>query len=1168
MNRIPINFKKYLCTFPVLLLLCWTILIPSAAIRVHGDSERTYDEITGHEDFKGDIRTYTSEYSARYGKKLYEYTGVDISGGRMDWKIKGWFLYPLKLDTVRDTEDIKDYTSTSGHKNIYFAYKDYEGYVSSGDTIQFYASVQSTQGPLEIRMIVSYNDETPEKILTAVYPADFWSNGLELPHEPAAGKTFSAETEAYTIEENVDHILIDFRMQGSLDLESYQNYYFTYKLQVTDEPQEITTSADTAAGEDSGVDFGGTGSDNGNSGNVHSNSLPSGSDYTDDITSSSVSDDFPGMVAVSIGGAVAAGAAIAAGAGGRKNTGSRKKNKNKDKKGSGSRQKKIYRMYVSKNFGDAIPKGHKPLEVSARIAEIVNGQPVPCPQLSKQIRISGERLNITERGFDGNYRTAKVSAPNDTNDETGVVAFACTVDGTVFRRNVIFRLTGMPRIVFPDSSADGRGWVINADRNETDVVRGMGGHASIRFLFLDAASEPEKISFTNTDGFEIKAVKDSQYSYTYYAEIDNFTADKEKEAGIFADPEYQKIGIHAVFPDSSSADSEFFINIYPGGISVPTEYADKGAIRMDTLPDPQAVGYTKIPPAMFNVFVCYVKDNQFIMERNPTLTWKGFLDEGQYGNMFSKNFEYKIENSAMISVYPLYTLPMLKDPYEASLEISFEKNGFAAHEVLPFHLYGEIPDTPSTAEWETAYSKLKRDIVIFGLGNDKYIRTMVRNAPAMSAADIEYVRFWVIASGKIFYEKQNREYKKIDEVMTNYIVAASAIVKIGDKATEYAIKLAWPNAPAELIASFANPWKNAMAEFLGQYVSRVSWIDLGEGTIDDFEFGRTLVKSSQDALTETITGDYTINPKVMGKFVSLYLMVCFAQHYFYGEGKEKGDIFKSTIAALSDLTLAKLKTFVKNQLKVIGKKYGPKIGQFVGKRIGDVMRKGAEQKAKDVGMSYFNTGVRKAYETTGKSLTNAGYKMAKALKDSASKEFLQAANKDIDQTVKAISDTSTYLINTGLAQVLNYLLKGSKKDNESLGITLDELATEYAFDRKEEIASLLAEGIKITFGLDVEKAYKTAEEELDISVVIDGNLLIMKMFGYAVEIKIMENIENMADIIYEYCFSWMEELWNTKQNRAPEYDPRDEQSEDPYEIERQASRIREMETMTVIKYVK
>jgi len=32
-----------------------------------------------------------------------------------------------------------------------------------------------------------------------------------------------------------------------------------------------------------------------------------------------------------------------------------------------------------------------------------------------------------------------------------------------------------------------------------------------------------------------------------------------------------------------------------------------------------------------------------------------------------------------------------------------------------------------------------------------------------------------------------------------------------------------------------------------------------------------------------MTGDgRLIDPKVMGKIVSLYLMICFAKHYFYG----------------------------------------------------------------------------------------------------------------------------------------------------------------------------------------------------------------------------------------------------------------------------------------------
>ena len=101
-------------------------------------------------------------------------------------------------------------------------------------------------------------------------------------------------------------------------------------------------------------------------------------------------------------------------------------------------------------------------------------------------------------------------------------------------RNVIFRLGGDVKIVFPQMKEDGSAWIINANLNETDVIAGMGGKTRLRFLLAGALEEPENITFSNTTGFAITAVKDTEYSYTYWAEITHRTRKVKKTAEIFA----------------------------------------------------------------------------------------------------------------------------------------------------------------------------------------------------------------------------------------------------------------------------------------------------------------------------------------------------------------------------------------------------------------------------------------------------------------------------------------------------------------------------------------------------------------------------------------------------------------------------------------------------------
>ena len=311
----------------------------------------------------------------------------------------------------------------------------------------------------------------------------------------------------------------------------------------------------------------------------------------------------------------------------------------------------------------------------------------------------------------------------------------------------------------------------------------------------------------------------------------------------------------------------------------------------------------------------------------------------------------------------------------------------------------------------------------------------------------------------------------------------------------------------------------------------------------------------------TGTGDRPVDPKVMGRIVSLYLMISFAKHYFYGTGNEKGDIFKSTVEALKDLSLTTLKSFFTTLLKYGGKQLG-KLAEFAGQYLGKTLKYVGLKNADLIAKNVFELQMRMAYAKDG-TVSNAAYDAAKALKEGMKGQYLDGIGKGISEyTEGTLKWTAEYAV----AGILNYLAKGTKKENECLGITTPEVLVEWTADRSEELLKLLSEVLREIFGLNIMKYYKAAGAAMDISVKLNGEFLIMSFYGYTVEINIIENAEALIGIAYEACFGWMEDLWKSMQSNDPNWDPRDDLSDDTTMVERMTEKVRNLGSSADITY--
>ena len=1101
------------------LMLCMLIM-PLAAVTAHAEDERQYQEISGSVPF-GVTYVYEDGFLTHEEHR-----------GSMDWIVDGWFAEPWDIRLVKQT-DQSPYKEYWVNVDI----REYSGHINVGDTIRVSATEHGNNGQMNtwIMMSDSMVDLPGNNWPYYAWSTEFewevgktYASSYEWP-DTDGGKSWTAHNE-YTVEPGIRKVHIEIYKEDELD-DTFVAYTFNFTVGTSS--QTVTSTASEQSGEDSGTHI------------------------VSDIIEEFDDPDLPGGIIISIGGAAAAGAAIASGGKKKKDSGDKKEKKKEQ-------HKSRYKMYVYKDFGDVIRKDGKPVRVGARIAEITEDGEKTRNDLTRNIEVYSENdsLDVRDTGMSGKYKYASVTADPESLKTEGTVSFRYVGEGGEFIRNVIFRLGGDVKIVFPQMKEDGSAWIINANLNETDVIAGMGGKTRLRFLLAGALEEPVNITFGNTKGFEISAVKDKEFSYTYWAEITNRTRKIKKVAEVFADRRRQDVTIRAEFADRTHTENEFTINIWPDGISVPTEDQKDECIEMNTVPDENAIGSAKIPPAMFNVYVCYMNGEEAVVEKNPGMSYTGFFDDGKYGKTFTEHFPWNVYVGAGISVYVYNTLPVVIDPYYAYMKLLYEGEGHKEEAKLPFRMIGIKPDLPSLARKEEALRKLRRAVQIFGLGEDPDLRNMVRNAPNMSGADIEHLTYQVLLAGKKFYEAQSEEYASIDKVMTRYIVVASSLVAIGDKATEAAIKLYWPTAPADVIAAFANPFKNALAEYLGQYVARWSWVDLSEGgDIEEFAFMKTLVNSCNETLSAVLTGETPMTPRVLGQFVSLYLMMSFAKHYFYGEGDDKGDIFKSLLAAMGDLTMTKFKQFLGDKIKKLGEKVLKPCGEYCGRLLSDQLRKGYQSKADIAGVNVFMQYVRGSYKAHG-MLTDEANAAGKAAKEALKAKYMEGAEKEIADIV----DKTASAADIAIAQLLNFLFGGKLEDNDVLGTQTHEVTAGALIDYAPVTARLLARGFKKYFGVDVEKAYKDAKETLDISVKLDGAYLIIKAFGYCIEVNYIENFENLFGIVYDEMFGWLDSLWEARKDGKPTSDPRNDLTDDTSILDRQADRLEKLEKSVNVSY--
>ncbi|WP_022767433.1 hypothetical protein [Butyrivibrio sp. NC2007] len=905
--------------------------------------------------------------------------------------------------------------------------------------------------------------------------------------------------------------------------------------------QKKETLADNEAGEDEGTDIDNDIVEGGNSQYeeesdddfLSSEDSSQSGNFEDPFDELDKDDDeLPRVVGTgAAGAAVAAGAVGAAGAIGKKTGKKKSKKKDKEKEEEKEDKRSTYKMYVYKDFGDTLKRGDEAKYVYARIEETTWDKRVfTNEELTSQISVSSptDALIVSDGGMTVNsYKAAEVVVPKEGNKNKGTVTFQFTGVGGSFTRNVVFNIVGEnPHIIYPKLADDGVNWLDSSQPGEAVFIAGKGGTEKVMFYIKDAVEEPIDIRFDGGPDFNVSYEKEAAYKCGYYAVVENCSPEIEKANDIIADAVTKTISIESEFKDGTITNSEFYVQLYPDGLSVVpnTKYFKDDIFQVITVAeDNPKPGEIPIMPSSFDVLVCYVDSGtgEAKIFKNPSLSCQKPDDEGRYGNTFKENFEYRIDYTTAggYDFYPKCTLPMFGKPYDAKMKLIYKgKNGTRFDGDLPIQFWGEIPQPPSEAtRREEELKHLRRTIREFGIDNNPNLKIMLSNIEYYSASDIRFVRGYVILLGVHFYAEESRAEIRMVQLCDKYIVTCSALMKSGDYAFSFAMER-WFGPAGKVAAAVLNPFKNLLAQYLGHQISEY----YSPGGNPELQFVKTVQESFEGAMTELMTGKEKPTPEEMGALVSMYLMSCYMRHYFNGDGKEKGDVYRSVLAALGDLTLVKLKETLSNWIEDHSKGLMEKVAKWFGDKFKAIYGEAA-QKAVEAAQKQTFSNVLKDSVKNGSSTFDAA-KAALNAKDAVGKITEEMQNQVLDYTSSSVFNITSESMKLSVGAVLNYILYGSNPNDitsaDPMEILLDYFMSKY--------------------GIKPENVYKVSEYTIGFNALYvneEGNLVI-GIDDIRMEFDVYNNFKVFFDMFFKYITESIMCLFSDEPrdfNNAPDY---------------------------------
>lgn len=270
----------------------------------------------------------------------------------------------------------------------------------------------------------------------------------------------------------------------------------------------------------------------------------------------------PSAIVLGVLATAGAGAAAAAVAGSAGSTGG-----GSDPSGDDGKKNGTFKMHVSKDFGDGIRRGAKPVKIRARMVEIIDGQECDRPDLNRNITITGQNMNIHGAVITGRYLEVGVSVDAACQADEAIITFLYNGKGGTFRNNIVFKVVGDPYYQFAVLSSKDK----SEGYSEGPYPAAIFGDRftyKMKFTIAETTGYPTEIKVKSlTPELEGKVVRDESVEYGYILTVVNKSRALAKPK-VFVDEDKRDVEIISVFEDGTRLADKAGLSLYPEGLSV------------------------------------------------------------------------------------------------------------------------------------------------------------------------------------------------------------------------------------------------------------------------------------------------------------------------------------------------------------------------------------------------------------------------------------------------------------------------------------------------------------------------------------------------------------------------------------------------------------------------
>lgn len=623
------------------------------------------------------------------------------------------------------------------------------------------------------------------------------------------------------------------------------------------------------------------------------------------------------------------------------------------------KKRKLYKMYVQKDFGDAIRKGSKQASiVRARMAEIDE----LCNEkdrldLTKKIVASSVDMEIVNTRVNGRYLEATVRVRENYENDKAILTFTFVGEGGQFINNIVFRVVDGAELQFVlVGEAEGT-YDVNCG---IDAIKGDGFTYDATFEVVNATTPPKKedISASVNNNFDIE-FEETDKPARFKMLVKNKSV-CENENDIFAEVQEERFEINVKLEDEEKPLTGYVrVNLYPEGITVKsTEKGEKGSakyIQIQAYEKEKSEGLDGNWQATeIKIYLAIKGDKKVIINpKEAEYEFEKLTDAGGMGSSvdiersIANKYEYKEEFDKNNYNEPRYTFmpnSHLEDPDDGSffmvyLPIKAKYDGHNYENNIPLRLRGKDPD-PMEKEWQKEYDKLKERIQKYTTPENKSkweekLYSLVGEAkPSVEELRLtskyvvmQYMRYWTVEA-----EKHLDDAKMYDKIV-DYLEWAKFF---GDCAFSYIIT-AYAGTAAPVVDAIVSPVKDFTCEAVGEMIA--CWSRGQSVEFDKFDFVKVALEAGDNIISGNISlTDWRKAASTLGMYFAYATLKNF---YINLVENDQCDLYGALIAGFKDLTKNALKAMAGKVFDAVlkhfassRKKISIKIGQFITENLG------------------------------------------------------------------------------------------------------------------------------------------------------------------------------------------------------------------------------------------